>query len=141
VLVAIAVGGFAGSLARYEVGLAWSTPTDHFPAATFTINTSGAFLLGLFLAAAVERRNTGPYLRPFVATGLLGGWTTYSTLAVESVALVRAGHSPTAVAYVLVSLVAGLGAAAVGIALGRVRQADTASAATAGSLDDEGRPQ
>ena len=96
VLVAIAAGGFAGTLARYEVELAWPAGPGQFPAATFAINTSGAFLLGLFLAAAVERRRPGPHLRPFVATGLLGGWTTYSTLAVEAVTLSKGGHSPTA---------------------------------------------
>jgi CrcB protein len=127
VLAAIAAGGFVGTLARYEVGLAWPTASGHFPAATFTINTSGAFVLGLFLAAAVERRRTGPHLRPLVATGLLGGWTTYSTLAVEAVALSRGGHSPTAVAYLALSLVAGLAAAAAGIALGRVHTASPAA--------------
>ncbi|MGO9458014.1 MAG: fluoride efflux transporter FluC [Acidimicrobiales bacterium] len=138
VLLAIAAGGFLGTLARYEVELAWPTAAGHFPMATFAINTSGAFVLGLFLAAAVERRQPGPHLRPFVATGLLGGWTTYSTLAVEAVALSRGGHSPGAVAYLALSLVAGLTAATAGIALGRVHQTVSAAEVAVQTEDDGG---
>src|SRR5205807_5473442 len=55
VLVAIAAGGCLGALGRYELGLAWPTPPGHVPWATFTINSSGAFLLGLVLTLLLER--------------------------------------------------------------------------------------
>jgi CrcB protein len=136
--MAIAAGGFAGTLARYEVGIAWPTPAGHFPFATFCVNTSGALLLGLFLAAAVERRPAGRHLRAFVATGLLGGWTTYSTLAVEAVALTRGGHPFTALGYLALSLVAGLAAATLGIALGRARVASSSAQVPAGDGHESG---
>lgn len=123
VLAAIGAGGFVGTLSRYELELAWPTAAGHFPAATFTINTSGAFLLGLFVAVAVERRRPTAYLRPFAATGLLGGWTTYSTLAVDADTLCKAGDPLTACAYLAVTVAAGLAAVALGIALGRARTA------------------
>src|ERR1700690_3907131 len=55
VLVAIAMGGGLGALARYEVGLAWPTAHDHFPWATFAINTSGALFLGFVLTMILSR--------------------------------------------------------------------------------------
>ncbi|HEX3946576.1 MAG TPA: CrcB family protein, partial [Acidimicrobiales bacterium] len=105
-----------------EVGQAWGTPTGHFPTDTFVINTSGAFLLGLLLTVILERL-TPPryrYLRPFAATGVLGGWTTYSTLVVDVVTLGKAGDLATAGLYLGLTLVCGLAGAAAGIALGRI---------------------
>jgi fluoride exporter len=121
VLAVIALGGFLGTLARYGVGRAWPTAAGHFPTATFAINTSGAFLLGLFLAGMIERRPASPVLRPFIATGLLGGWTTYSTFSVDIVSLTKGGDALEAGEYLLLSLAAGLVAVAAGIALGRRR--------------------
>jgi CrcB protein len=123
VLAAVAVGGFFGTLARYSVGLAWPTHSGHFPTATFLINTSGAFLLGAVLTYLLEHRPVFPglaYARPFVATGVLGGWTTYSTLVVGTDTLGRAGDLGTAATYLAATLVGGVVATTVGIALGRL---------------------
>ena len=113
------VGGFLGALARYEVGLAWPAHGAQFPAATFTINTSGAFLLGLLLTVILEHVRPGRYLRPFACVGVLGAWTTMSTLAAETDLLVKGGHAVMAVAYAGATLAAGLGATACGIGLAR----------------------
>ena len=121
VLAVIFVGGFIGTAARDAVERAWPTPIGHFPAATFVINTSGAFLLGLVLSALLERRRPGTHLRPFLATGLLGGWTTYSTLVLEAVVLGKHHDAAAAAGYLAISLVAGVSAVALGIALGRSR--------------------
>jgi CrcB protein len=121
VLVSILAGGFLGTLARYEVGLAWPTPNGHFPTATFVINTSGAFLLGLLLAILLERRRPTRYLRPFAATGVLGGWTTYSSLVVEATTLGKGGDVALAGGYLALTLVCGVIAVTLGIALGRSR--------------------
>jgi CrcB protein len=121
VLASILAGGFLGTLARYEVSLAWPTSNGHFPTATFVINTSGAFLLGLLLAILLERRHPTRYLRPFAATGVLGGWTTYSSLVVEATTLGKSGDVALAGGYLALTLVCGVIAVTLGIALGRSR--------------------
>ena len=87
VLLAVAAGGALGSPARYALEEAFPAPAGAFPAATFAINVSGAFALGLFVIAVIERFPPSRYLRPFVATGLLGAYTTFSTS--------RSGSSPS----------------------------------------------
>jgi CrcB protein len=119
VLVAIGLGGFLGALARYEVTLAWPTPTAHFPWAIFAINTSGSLFLGLVLTMLLERPGRWPMARPFLCVGFTGAWTTMSTLALDTDLLVKDGRAATAVAYVLATLVAGTVAAFTGIAAGR----------------------
>ena len=120
VLAAIALGGLLGTLARYGLELAWPAPVGGFPAATFSVNTSGAFLLGLILTMILDRLGPTHFLRPFATIGLLGGWTTYSSLAVESAALARGGHVATALGYLAATVAAGLVAVAAGMALGRL---------------------
>ncbi len=132
VLAVILLGGFFGTLARYEVEKAWPTPAGHFPTATFVINTSGSFLLGFVLTVVLERLGPSRYrhLRPFAATGLLGGWTTYSTLVVEAVTLGKAGDVALAGGYLAATIVSGVTAVALGIALGRARTAAPPSVRT-----------
>jgi fluoride exporter len=144
-LAAVFAGGFAGTLCRYLVERTWPTPPGRFPLATFLINTSGAFLLGLVLTVLIERAPhrsrwlaprplVGASMRAFVGAGLLGGWTTYSTLAVEAVALGRHGSFSAAAGYLALSLVCGTSAAAGGIAIGRSRALDDGPAERAASL-------
>ena len=108
VLGAIAAGGFAGTLARYSVGLAWPSASGRFPWSIFTINASGSFLLGLLVTILLRRARPDRYLRPLLCVGVLGSWTTMSSLAVGSDLLVRAHHTGTAVIYVFVTVVVGL---------------------------------
>jgi CrcB protein len=126
VLVAIAAGGFLGALARYELELTWPVRAGAFPASTFVINTSGALLLGLVLTVSIERdrvhARTWRYVRLFTCVGFLGAWTTMSTVAVESDTLVRGGDVATALAYMAATMAAGLGAAVVGGAIGRLHR-------------------
>ena len=107
VLGAIALGGALGAPARYGVAQLVHVAPDTFPWATFWTNVSGSFALGLILALVLERFPPTRYLRPFVATGFLGAYTTYSTFAVESVLLVKHDHPSVAIAYVASSLVTG----------------------------------
>jgi CrcB protein len=79
-------------------------------------------------------------VRPFAAVGVLGGWTTYSTLVVESVALVRAGHASLAGGYLAATLVCGMTAAALGIGLGRSRARSSPGEADSGARGDEQAP-
>jgi CrcB protein len=126
VLLAIAAGGFLGALARYEMELTWPPHSGTFPASTFVINTSGAFLLGLVLTVSIERdrvhARTWRYVRLFSCVGFLGAWTTMSTVAVESDTLVRGGDALMALAYVAATIAAGVSAAVVGGAMGRLHR-------------------
>jgi fluoride exporter len=119
VLAAVAVGGMAGSSARYGMTRWVPVHAGHFPWATFWTNVAGSFLLGVLLVVLLERLRPHPYMRPFLATGVLGAFTTMSAYQVESALLFRDGHAATGVVYAGVSLVAGLVAASVGITLGR----------------------
>ena len=108
VLGAIAAGGFAGTLARYGLTLAWPSSSGHFPWAIFTINSSGSFLLGLLLPILLGKARPDRYLRPLLCVGVLGSWTTMSSLAVGGDLLVRAHHTGVAVIYVVATVVIGL---------------------------------
>jgi len=126
ILAAIALGGALGAPARYGMAQAIHVANDGFPWATFWTNVSGSFALGLILVLIMERFPPTRYLRPFVATGFLGAYTTYSTFAVETDVLIKDGHAPTALAYAAASLMAGFSAVWAGIwaarAIGPPRQ-------------------
>jgi fluoride exporter len=92
-----------------------------FPWATFWTNVGGSLLLGLLLAVLLERLRPHTYLRPFVATGALGAFTTMSTFQVETALLLRDGHAGVGLVYAVTSVVAGILAAFAGITLGRPR--------------------
>jgi fluoride exporter len=119
VLAAVGAGGFVGALGRYELGLAWPTPAGHLPWVTFAINVSGAFLLGFVLTLLLERVGPTRYVRPFFCVGVLGAWTTMSTFAVEGDVLIKDGYVPTALLYVLATVIVGVAVTWVGVALAR----------------------
>lgn len=119
-LATIAAGGFIGTLGRYELSLAWPTLTGHFPAAIFVINTSGAFLIGFLLTLILERFNPPHHIRLFAVVGILGGWTTMSTFAVQADSLLKDNDPVMMAGYVTISLVAGIIAVALGMFLGRL---------------------
>ncbi len=118
VLAAVAVGGALGSLTRAALGDAFPIHAGHFPWTTMAINVSGSFVLGVVLVVLLERAGPGRLLRPFVATGFLGGYTTFSTFMVETMKLGRSGHAPAGASYVAASLLLGLTAAWVGVRAG-----------------------
>lgn len=107
VLAAIALGGALGAPARYGVAQLVHAAPGGFPWATFWTNVTGSFALGLILALVLERFPPTRYLRPFVATGFLGAYTTYSTFAVETDVLIKDGRTTVALAYAASSLLAG----------------------------------
>jgi CrcB protein len=118
-LLLVAAGGALGSVARYGVGKAFGPQlTATVPWQTFFVNATGAFIIGLLLVASARLGWPG-WWRPFLAVGILGGYTTFSTFALETVELAMRGSWGVAAAYSLGSLAVGLGAAAAGIFLGR----------------------
>lgn len=118
-LVAVAAGGVVGSLGRWALGLALPHASGTFPWATFTVNVSGALAMGVLVAFLVARPGTHRLARPFVGVGVLGGWTTFSALAVEAVGLARAEHVQTALLYVAATFLVGTLAVGAGVAAGR----------------------
>jgi CrcB protein len=119
VLLAIALGGMLGASARYELAQAFPAHSGGFPRATFLANISGSFVLGALLVLLLERFPPTRYLRPFLATGVLGAYTTMSTYQVETALLLKDRHFAVAASYSLGSLIAGLAAAYLGIVIGR----------------------
>jgi CrcB protein len=115
ILAAIALGGAAGSPARYAVGRIVHTSAGGFPWGTFSVNVAGSFLLGALLTLVVERWPPTRYVRPFAAIGFLGGFTTFSTYTVETNLLVKDGKVVLAFGYLVATLVVGLVASIAGI--------------------------
>lgn len=119
VLGVIAVGGALGALARWGIAEALPTAPAGFPWATFIANVSGAFVLGALMVLATEALRPSRYLRPFLAVGVLGGFTTFSTYMLDTRNLLVAGEPALAVLYLFGTLVVGLVAIWVSIALTR----------------------
>ena len=119
-LLVIALGGALGTLLRYGVSRWIHVANDGFPWATFWTNLTGSFLLGFLLIVLLERFPPTRYVRPFIATGILGAFTTMSTYTVETTLLIKDDHAATAVVYGLSSVAAGVFLAYAGIATARV---------------------
>ncbi|MCX8007069.1 MAG: fluoride efflux transporter CrcB [Coriobacteriia bacterium] len=117
----VAVGGGVGAAARYALG-GWLADRfgPAFPWHTFVINVTGSFLLGVLLALSVERGLVPQEWRIALGTGVLGGYTTFSTLAYESIALAQQGSYALGLANMFGSGAVGLLAAWLGLVVGRV---------------------
>jgi CrcB protein len=119
IVVAVALGGALGTVARYELVLAEPVASGRFPWATFSANVVGTFVLGLVVVFLAESRGAREAARSFAGVGFCGGLTTFSTWMVESVLLTRDGDSGVAALYLAVSLVAGLVAVGLGVTAAR----------------------
>jgi CrcB protein len=109
-LAAILAGGAVGAVARVWIGRHLTTADDSWPWATFAINVSGSFALAYFATRLQERLPQSTYRRPLLGTGFCGAYTTFSTMQVEVLRIVEAHRYGLAVAYVAVSIAAGLAA-------------------------------
>jgi CrcB protein len=115
-VLAVAFGGALGSVARYAVSnLFFQRVGAGFPWGTFAINVSGAFVIGVVMQLAATRVGVSPVVRLFVATGVLGGYTTFSAFAYEAYALTGEGLALQGIAYAAGSVVAGVAAAYLGV--------------------------
>jgi CrcB protein len=100
----VTVGGIVGAVARYEAGLIWPTNGGAFPWTTLGINLLGSLALAMLVVLASDRWPERSWLRPLIGTGVIGGFTTFSTFSVDIKRLLANGHAPTAVAYVALTL-------------------------------------
>lgn len=116
----LGLGGFIGVNLRFLIQT-WAANRwgPDFPYGTLLINVAGSFILGLFVTLATTRLIVSPNLRLFVAVGLLGGFTTFSSFTVETLNLLQGGRWLPSALYLLGNVVLGLLAAMAGIILAR----------------------
>lgn len=119
VLVAIAAGGVLGAEVRYGLARWISHPAHAWPWSTLLTNAAGSLLIGGLMAWVLARERPPRLARPFLGVGILGGFTTFSTFAVETHGLLLAHRVVVAFAYVGASLAACLLAVALGEGLTR----------------------
>lgn len=112
--LAVAAGGSLGSLGRYGLSLWGATLNARIPFGTLAANALGCLAMGAVMQLVIVRASLPETWRLFLAVGLLGGLTTFSTFSYESVTLARQGHTGSAVLYVVGSLVIGLAGALLG---------------------------
>jgi fluoride exporter len=111
-LLAIAIGGTLGCWARYGMTiLVQAIYGRDFPYATLSINVLGSFLMGFLFIETIERLTFGPNFRIGILTGFLGGFTTFSTFAMESMLLAEGGEAAKSALYIALSVGLGLLAA------------------------------
>jgi len=109
-------GGAAGSLLRYVVGVAIITRWNgRFPLATFLINVTGSFAIGVLATLLAD--STNPNLRALLITGLLGGYTTFSSFEWETLSTARGGAGAIALLYLFGSVALGFLACWLGVAV------------------------
>ncbi|MCK9878908.1 CrcB family protein [Frankia sp. Ag45/Mut15] len=109
-LAVIAVGGAVGACARYGASLLWPDPAGVFPWTTLLVNTVGCALIGLLMVVITEVPAVHPLTRPLLGTGVLGGFTTFSTYAVDARRLIDGEHTGLALAYLALTMALALGA-------------------------------
>jgi CrcB protein len=107
-LAAIFVGGAIGTGLRALLDVLLPVPDGRWPWSTFAVNIVGALLLGYLTTRLQERLPFSRYRRPLLGTGLCGGLTTFSTMQVESLAMLESGHVGLAVGYLAARVAAGL---------------------------------
>jgi len=115
----VALGGAIGASMRYlfGVGVMRLTGPSEFPLAILSVNVIGSFLMGVFVVAAAQRGLT--HFSPFVMTGLLGGFTTFSAFSLETVTLMERGHIGAASLYVALSVGLSIVGLMIGLAVAR----------------------
>jgi len=105
-VLATAVGGIVGTEARYGVGVAISHHEQQFAWSTVAINASGCLVIGALMVVLLELTSPHRLMRPFLGVGVLGGYTTYSTFAVDAVRLVVDHRLAVALGYVATTVLA-----------------------------------
>jgi fluoride exporter len=115
----IGTGGAIGAILRFIIKDFNVQTPGSIPLSTILINVSGCFILGFFLTLAIEVLELGSNTRLGIATGLIGAFTTFSTMCKETVSLIIQGFLFNAVLYAIMSLIFGFAAIFMGIALAR----------------------
>ena len=104
----VAIGGASGAMTRYGLNLLFAKVLSPFPSATFFINVTGSFLIGLLLTIFSEEYEVNEHIRLALIVGFLGAYTTFSTFEFETFSLISGKNLATAVIYVSLSFALGL---------------------------------
>jgi CrcB protein len=118
-LAAIFFGGACGTIARYLLEAHHPTAPGTFPWVTLLVNLTGSLAIGFLIPLTDRVATRVPLLRPLAIVGFLGGWTTYSTLAVEATLLAKDGDVASCLAYLVATVAGGLALVVLGHAAGR----------------------
>ena len=116
-VAAIALGGALGSVGRWGVSEVLPHAAGRFPWDTLLTNAAGCLLIGVLMVLVAERWRHRPLVRPFLGTGILGGFTTFSTYLVDTRTVAVHGHPLEAVLYLVGSLAVGLLAVVAGLSV------------------------
>ncbi len=108
----VGLGGMIGSMIRYAAYL--GIKNQPFPYATFSVNVAGSFIIGIIAGLATKNADFSTEWRLFLATGICGGFTTFSSFSVECLQLVQQNKLLAAMAYVSLSILLGTAAAFIG---------------------------
>ena len=100
ILLAVAVGGGLGALLRYFAAGAIQSAANPFPIGILVVNVTGGFIMGLIVALGALKLQLSPELRAFLTTGILGGYTTFSTFSLDSALLIERGAYGMAALYI-----------------------------------------
>ncbi|MER6831326.1 CrcB family protein [Streptosporangium sp. NPDC000563] len=131
VLAVIAAGGAIGAGARYGAALLWPAAAGSFPWTTLGVNAAGCLLIGVLMVVLTEAWTAPTWARPFLATGVLGGFTTFSTYCLDIERLVSADRIGPALGYLAATVIAALVAVTAGAWTTRGLLARTARATRA----------
>ena len=115
----VGLGGAVGALARTGIADLWPHPARGWPWSTLVVNATGSALLGVLLVVLARRFPRDRYARPLLGTGILGGYTTFSTFSVDAAQLVRFDRPGVALGYVVASIAAILLGCVLGLGLAR----------------------
>lgn len=107
-IIAVGLGGFLGAVLRYLIGLIPVSEVTAFPIKTFLINIIGCIAIGIITIAASKNYTLNPHLVLFLKVGVCGGFTTFSTFALETATLIKNGNAFTALIYMLGSVLIGV---------------------------------
>ncbi|MEP7255045.1 MAG: fluoride efflux transporter CrcB [Ferruginibacter sp.] len=105
-LLLVGLGGGIGSMLRY--GTALLINTKLFPYATLTVNIIGSFIIGIVFALTVKEEVLSQQWKLFLATGICGGFTTFSAFSLENLGLLQSGKYGMAITYISLSIILGI---------------------------------
>lgn len=107
-ILAVGAGGFLGSVFRYLISLIPVSENSIFPIKTFIINIIGCIVIGAIAVSVSRNVEMSPQMLLFLKVGICGGFTTFSTFALETADLMKAGHTGAALLYVVLSVLIGV---------------------------------
>ena len=117
--LAVGAGGFCGAILRYLLGLLPIAQPGGFPITTFFINLAGSFLIGFITQISVKNQTTSSPMTLFLKVGLCGGFTTFSTFALENYQLLLEGKTAISLLYMFLSFSACIAGVMTGMILGK----------------------